>query len=257
MTATEHAETRALVIGGSQGLGLAIAERLRNQGCTRIVISGRDEEKGRAAAEGIGATFLPVDLADTDGVLALVDAAAERLGGIDALVNAAAITDRGSILDTTPELWDRIMDTNVRGPFFALQRVANRAIEGGHPASVVNILSMNVHCGQSFLATYSASKAALANVTRNAANALARHRIRVNGINCGWMDTPGEDAIQRKYHGAGDDWLEKAEAAQPMGQLVKPGHVAGLAAYMLGPSSGVMTGSLVDFDQHVAGAYPE
>ena len=76
---------------------------------------------------------------------------------------------------------------------------------------------MVVHCGQSFLAPYSASKAALANVTKNAAQALRRHRIRVNGINCGWMDTPGEDATQRKYHGAGDDWLAKAEAAQPFG----------------------------------------
>ena len=102
---------------------------------------------------------------------------------------------------------------------------------------------MVVHCGQSFLAPYSASKAALANVTKNSAQALRRHRIRVNGINCGWMDTPGEDAIQRKYHGAGDDWLEKAEAAQPFGTLVKPAQVARLAAYMLGPASGVMTGA--------------
>ena len=82
-------------------------------------------------------------------------------------------------------------------------------------------------------------------------------KIRVNGINCGWMDTPGEDATQKRFHGAGDDWLMQAEARQPFGILVKPAHVAGLVSYMLSSDSGVMTGALVDFDQNVAGAYPE
>ena len=71
------------------------------------------------------------------------------------------------------------------------------------------------------------------------------------------MDTPGESVTQKKFHGASEDWLAKAEAAQPMGQLVKPDQVAGLAAYMLSPESGIMTGALVDYDQNVAGAYPE
>jgi NAD(P)-dependent dehydrogenase (short-subunit alcohol dehydrogenase family) len=257
MSAGPHGDTAALIIGGTQGLGLAVAERLRAGGCTRLVIAGRDARRGAAAAEGLGARYLPVDLADTAGVTALVDRAAEVMGRVSALVNAGALTDRGSVLDTTPALWDALMAANARGPFFAIQRVAQRAIEAGHPASVVNILSMVVHCGQSFLAPYSASKAALANVTKNAANALARHRVRVNGINCGWMDTPGEDAVQRRFHGAVDGWRAAAEARQPFGMLVKPAHVADLVAYLLGPASGVMTGALIDFDQNVSGAYPE
>ncbi len=257
MTDAPHRDTAALVIGGTQGLGLAIAARLVAEGCTRLVLAGRDAEKGQAAARRLGASFMAVDLADARAVIDLVDRAAGAMGRVDALVNAGALTDRGSILDTTPDLWDRVMAANARGPFFALQRLAQRAVEGGHPAAAVNILSMVVHCGQSFLAPYAASKAALANVTKNAANALAGHRIRVNGINCGWMDTPGEDAVQRRFHGAGDGWLAEAEARQPFGMLVKPDHVAGLAAYMLGPRSGVMTGAIVDFDQNVSGAYPE
>ena len=252
-----HRDTAALVLGGTQGLGLAIAARLRAEGCTRLVVTGRDRAKGEAAAESLGAMFLPADLEETDAVIRVVDRAAETMGRVTALAVAGALTDRGSILDTSPALWDRMMTANARSPFFAIQRVAERAIEAGHAASIVTILSMVVHCGQSFLAPYSASKAALANVTKNAAQALRRRRIRVNGINCGWMDTPGEDAVQRRYHGAGDDWLARAEAAQPMGSLVKPPHVAHLAAWMLGPASGVMTGSIVDFDQNVAGAYPE
>lgn len=257
MNAGEHEDTHALVFGGTQGLGLSIARRLVEQGCRNMVIASRDVQTGEAAAAEIGATFMPVDLIDTDATVALVDKAAAHMGRVDALVNSAATTDRGTILDTTPELWDRIMTVNCRSPYFALQRVAQLAVEGGFPAGIVNILSIVVHGGQTFLSPYAASKALMVNVTKNAANTLRHHRIRVNGINCGWMDTPGEDAIQRKYHGGGDDWLEKAEARMPFGMLVKPDHVAGLASFMLGAGSGVMTGSVVDFDQVIPGIYPE
>jgi NAD(P)-dependent dehydrogenase (short-subunit alcohol dehydrogenase family) len=259
----DHADTVAVITGGTQGLGLSIAERMIAEGCTRMVIAGRTVDKGRDAAAmlcrttGADVRFLAADMASAADAAALIDKAADYFGGVTALVNAAAATDRGSILDTTPDAWDNLMAVNARGPFFALQRLAQRAVEGGHPAGAVNILSMVVHCGQSFLAPYSASKAALANVTKNAAQALRLHRIRVNGINCGWMDTPGEDETQRRYHGATDGWLARAEAAQPMGMLVKPVHVAGLASYMLSSDSGVMTGAIADFDQNVAGAYPE
>lgn len=252
-----HADTHALIFGGTQGLGLAIAEALAAQGCTRLVLAARDRTKGEAAAERLGAAFITVDLADVDAVRACVDTAAERMGRVDAMCLSGASTDRGSILDTTPEGWDRIMAVNAKGPFFAVQRVAQLARAKGHAASIVTILSMVIHCGQSFLAPYAASKAALANVTRNSANALRHDRIRVNGIACGWMDTPAEDAVQRRFHGAGDGWLAAAEARQPFGTLIKPAQVAGLAAYLLGPASGVMTGAIIDFDQNVSGAVPE
>lgn len=257
-----HTATKALVTGGSQGLGLAIALRLISEGCQHLTIAARDPEKGEAArdqlsSQGANVRFITVDMANTDSVVSMVDQAASNMGGVNALVNGAALTDRGSILNTTPEEWDRFMAVNARGPFFAIQRVAQMAIKAGNDARIVNILTMSSHCGQSFLAGYSASKAALANITRNAANTLRSDRIRVNGINCGWMDTPGEDAIQRKWHGAKDGWLDKAEAAQPFGQLVKPDHVAGLASYLLSEQSGVMTGSLIDFDQNITGSFPE
>jgi energy-coupling factor transporter ATP-binding protein EcfA2 len=126
-----HRDTAALVVGGTQGLGLAIAARLRAEGCTRLVIAGRDRAKGEAAAAAVGAVFLPVDLEDTEAVIRLVDQAAEAMGRVTALAVAGALTDRGSILDTTPDLWDRMMTANARSPFFAIQRVAQRAIEAG------------------------------------------------------------------------------------------------------------------------------
>lgn len=258
----DHAGTAALITGGAQGLGLAVAEALIAQGCSRIVLAGRDPAKGAAAvarltAPGRAVSFVSVDLADAGAARALVDTAAERLGRVTALVNSAANTDRASILDVTPAEWDLAFAVNTRGPAFALQRLAQLAIAAGHEAACVNVLSVNIHGGQSFLAPYSASKSALENVTKNAAQALRRHRIRVNAVAPGWMDTPAEHAIQKAWHGAGDDWLEKAEARMPFGRLVQPAHVAGLIAYLLGPASGVMTGAVIDFDQNVPGGAQE
>lgn len=257
-----HADTCALVTGGSQGLGLAIAEELIAQGCRKIVISARDAEKGERAAAGLArggveAHFLPVDMGDTDAAIRMVDDAAAKMGSVTALVNGAALTDRGSILDTTPELWDAMFGVNAKGPFFALQRFAQLCIEQNIAGTCVNILSIVVHGGLPFLAPYGASKAALLYTTKNSANTLAPHRIRVNAINVGWMDTPGENVTQQKYHGRKEGWLADAEANMPFGMLVKPAHVAGQAAFFLGPQSGVVTGSIVDFDQQVVGAYPD
>lgn len=262
MMTSPHAATCALITGGTQGLGFAIARELVAQGCTRLVLTGRDRAKGEAAVAALSlgaveAAFLAVDMGDTPAVPAMVDRAAERMGRVTALVNSAASTDRGSILDTTPDLWDDIFAVNAKGPFFALQRFAQRCIDEGIEGTCVNILSIVVHGGLSFLAPYGASKAALLYTTKNAANALARHRIRVNGINVGWMDTPGEDLVQQTFHGRHSGWQDEVNANLPFGMLVQPEHVAGQVAFLLGPQSGVVTGSVMDFDQRVVGAYPD
>ena len=121
--------------------------------------------------------------------------------------------------------------------------------------TVVNVISMSGHGGQPFIAAYCTSKGALQTLTKNAAYSLMRNRIRVNGLNIGWMDTPGEHRIQKSYHGAADDWLAKAERTQPFGRLLKPREVAKAIAFLAGEESGMMTGSLVDFDQSVLGCY--
>lgn len=257
-----HDDTGALVTGGSQGLGLAICKQLIAEGCRRIVFTTRDAAKGHAVADalcalGAEAKYLIADMGEVDHVLGLVDQAVERIGPVNALVNCAANTDRGSILDTTPAQWDAIVDVNAKGPFFALQGFAKHCIAAGHGGSAVNILSIVIYGGLPFLAPYVASKAALGGITKNAAAALAKHRVRVNGINVGWMDTPGEDATQRKWHDRPKGWLSEAEANMPFGMLVKPEHVARQTTFLLGPDSGVVTGSLMDFDQQVVGAYPD
>ena len=108
--------------------------------------------------------------------------------------------------------------------------------------------------GQPILAPYSASKGALGVLTRNAAYALMRDGIRINGLNIGWMDTPGEHGIQQRAHAAPPDWLVKAEAGMPTGRLLKPAEVARAIAFLCSAESGMMSGALVDFDQSVQGA---
>jgi NAD(P)-dependent dehydrogenase (short-subunit alcohol dehydrogenase family) len=253
-------ETRALITGGAQGLGLACAEALAAEGAQAMVLAGRDLGKGAAAvaalrAQGVEAHFVAADVSKVEDCHRLVDSAGALLGTLNGLVNAAAYTGRGTLLDLTPEVWAEHMDTNARGPAFLMQGFIRRARTQGHGGSIVNILSMVTHCGPPKLCAYAAAKTALLELTRHAANAHRADRIRVNGINVGWMDTPAEHVVQTRVDGQPEDWLARAEAEQPFGQLIKPHEVAGLVAYLLSPAAGVMTGAIIDHDQNVAGAY--
>jgi NAD(P)-dependent dehydrogenase (short-subunit alcohol dehydrogenase family) len=112
---------------------------------------------------------------------------------------------------------------------------------------------MSAHGGQDFLAPYVASKAGLIGLTKNVAHAHRWDRIRVNGVNIGWTETEGEDATQRKFHGADDTWLEKANASVPMGKLGQVDEIADFVVLLLSDRSGVVTGSVIDWDQIVMG----
>jgi len=135
-----------------------------------------------------------------------------------------------------------------RLPALVADLVARKA-----PGTIVNIMSTSAHAGQPYLAPYVAAKAGLAGLTRNAAHAHRWDRIRINGLNIGWTDTEGEDATQRRFHGADDDWRAKAGASLPMGKLGQVGEIAEFVAFLLSDRSGVVTGSVIDWDQNVLG----
>jgi NAD(P)-dependent dehydrogenase (short-subunit alcohol dehydrogenase family) len=252
----------AIVTGGTQGLGERIAREFAARGLSGLVITGRNAERGaRVAADlsakGCRTIFVKADLASVEETAAVVPAADAEFRRVDILVNAAGDTDRGTLLDTSPDLYDRIMAVNCRAPFFLIQAAAKVMIREAIEGSIVNIQSMSAHGGQPFISAYCVSKGALATLTKNAAFSLMPHRIRVNGLNIGWMSTPGEDAVMRRHHGAQDGWLDKAAAEQPFGRLLDPAEVARTVAFLASADSGLMTGSNIDFDQQVLGAYQD
>ena len=252
----------AVVTGGTQGLGEAIARELVARGLSGLVVTGRNAERGAgvaAALEAMGCRtlFVAADLASVEETARVIPAADAAFGRVDILVNAAGDTDRGTLFDTSPALYDRIMAVNCRAPFFLIQDAAKVMVREKIEGAVVNIQSMSAHGGQPFISAYCVSKGALATLTKNAAFSLMPHRIRVNGLNIGWMSTPGEDAVMRRHHGAQDGWLARAAAEQPFGRLLDPAEVARAVAFLAGPESGLMTGSNIDFDQQVLGAYQD
>ena len=248
----------AIVTGGTQGLGEAIARLFGERGAAGLVICGRNAKGGERVAGEISAAgcptvFVQADLAKVADCRKVVAKADERFGRVDALVNAAALTDRGNIFDTTEERYNEIFDVNVRAPFFLIQETVRIMRREKIAGSIVNIQSMSAHGGQPFITAYCASKGALATLTRNVAHSLLKFRIRINGLNIGWMSTVGEDNIQKKYHDAKDGWLEDAVKSRPFGRLIDPKEVARACAYLCSDESGLMTGSNIDFDQNVVG----
>lgn len=248
-----------VVTGGNQGLGRGIARYLASSGAEGIVICGRRPETGEEAAreiEGLGCAceFVRADLTVESECRGVVGRCDERFGRIDGLVNAAGTTERGGIEDTTVEAWDRIFRLNVTAPFILIQEAVAVMRRKNLAGSIVNIISDTSHGGPPYLTAYSSSKAALAALTKNVANAVKFDRIRVNGLNIGWTFTPNEDHVQ-KAMGKGDDWLAKAEAEQPFGRILRPEDSAYLVGHLLSDRAAMMTGSIIDFNQVVIGTW--
>ena len=250
----------ALITGGTQGLGAAIARLFVRAGATGVAIVGRDQSKGDALARqitadsGVPVQMITADLGEMAEVMRVIPAVEARFGRIDILVNAAGLTDRGTLLNTSPELFDRIFAVNVRAPFFLMQEAVRSMARGGVEGRILNIGSTSERAGQPFLAAYSASKGALATLTRNSGFALMRNQVRVNQLDIGWMLSDHEKTIQLRESGD-PDWQTKAEAALPFGRLLDPEEVAKAVLWMVSDDSGMMTGAVVHFDQSVWGGY--
>jgi len=247
-----------IVTGSTQGSGAETAKLLAHRGAKGLTICGRKEKEGlkiKEEIEKIGAEciFVKADLSKEKDCRNIVNLTDKNFGRLDSLINVAGFTERGTILSTTMENYNMCFDVNTKAPFILMQDSIKIMIREKIKGSIVNILSMAMHSGHPFLAAYSASKAALANITKNTANSLAGHNIRVNALNIGWTDTPGEDVIQKKFHEGGDDWLQKAEKKVPFKRLTKTLDVARAAAYFCSDESGLTTGSIIDYDQTVLG----
>lgn len=259
MSVDQYAGKIAVVAGGTQGLGEATARLLAARGAAGLAIVGRSSDRGEAIADGLTADgchtiFVEADLADAEQCQRVIPAAEAEFGVVHGLANIAALTDRGSVWDTTPALWDAMMATNLRAPFLLLQAAADVMERNDVAGSIVTVGSVCAEGGAPSLLPYSVSKGALQALTKNAAFSLARHRIRVNLLQLGWMNTPAEHIVQVEQEGQPDNWLETAAAAQPFGRLIETDEAARAIVYLLSDESGLMTGATIDFDQSVPGA---
>jgi len=254
-------ENKVIVVtGGTQGVGESVALHAAECGASGIVICGRTVERGQAVVDqiqtlGAAAEFVAADLSNVADCRRIMQRCDERFGRVDGLVNAAADTNRGTIDDTTVEFWDYQFAVNVRAPFLLIQDASRIMRRENIAGAIVNILSVAAYCGLETLVSYSSTKGALTTLTKNLANGLRQYRIRVNGINLGWTDTPNEHVVQKKQ-GSPDDWLEVGESKSPFGRLIKPLDVARLCAYFLSEESGIVTGSNMDYSQRVMGNFP-
>lgn len=218
--------------------GFAVLAVGRDQGaldrlCRDISLSG-------ARAEACAA-----DVTAADGPRAIVTAAVERLGGIDALVNAAGVIASGSVADTTDEGWDAMMDVNVRAPFRLIREASASLIE--RRGAVVNVSSVAGLRAFPGIASYAVSKAAVDQLTRVAALDFAPSGVRVNAVNPGVVITNlhrrgGMDAA--KYA----DFLERSKSTHPLGRPGQPEEIADLIAFLVSPRAGWITGETIAID---------
>lgn len=243
-----------IVTGAASGIGAAIARMLATEGVGGLLLTDRDGAglKRIAAEVSVPTGMVVADLEDPAAPGAIAAAAVTRFGRIDGLVNAAGLTTRGSFETGTAETWDRLFAVNGRAGFLLMQAAIRDMKARGAGGAIVNILSMNAHCGIPDLAIYSASKGAMVTLTKNAAHAHMADRIRVNGINLGWVATETEHRLQTALLGEG--WEATVAAAEPLGRLVTAEECARLATFLLSDASVPMSGAVIDFEQRVAGA---
>jgi galactitol 2-dehydrogenase len=195
----------AIVTGGARGIGRAIAEGYAREGA-RVCIADIDGAEAQATAEAIGSGAFAVTLDVTKAAsIRHCVAEVERIaGGLDILVNNAAIFDMGPVTDITEASYDRIFAVNVKGTLFMLQAAAKSMIARGKTSEgsrgkIINMASQAGRRGEALVAVYCASKAAVISLTQSAGLALIRHRINVNGISPGVVDTPMWDEVDAMF----------------------------------------------------------
>ena len=239
---------RALVTGGASGIGLAITATFAAEGAAVVVLDLATERPDALPAE-VG--YVTASITDDAAVRSAVAAALESLGGLDILVNNAGVGAQGTVEDAVDEEWHRVLDVNVVGAA-RVSRAAWPALRASAHAAVVNTCSIAATAGLPQRAVYSASKGAVAALTRAMAADGMPDGIRVNAVNPGTADTPW---VGRLLDRAPDPAAERAalEARQPHGRLVSAEEVAHAALYLASPRAGSTTGAEIAVDGGMAG----
>ncbi len=235
----------AVITGASRGIGLAAAKKLASCGATCILVSRKIEGLETAAEEitkaGHKAVAMACHTGYPDQIKALYDNIMETYGRLDILVNNAATNPHfGEMITADEKIWDKTLDVNIKGPFFMIKHAVPLMKEGG---AIVNVASVNAVRPGLFQGVYSATKAALVNMTQSLARELAPKGIRVNALLPGLTDTKFASAII-----GSEDICNHALTQIPMGRFAQPEEMAGSILYLASDAASYTTGTCLISD---------
>lgn len=247
----------ALVTGGSLGIGRAIARRLAEAGAA-VMVSDIQEPPGQALVSEIHsahgkAAFIAADVRSLEDIEKVVQSTAERFGSLDILVNNAGIFPFSPIDRVSPELWDRVLQINLRGAFFMAQKAARQMILQGKGGAIINIASIDAFHPTGGLVPYDASKGGMVMMTKSIALELGKNGIRVNAVAPGAIVTPGATAGAQQTYGQmtpeqADEFIRAFTARIPLGRQGDPDEIATAVLFLASPASSYVTGETIVVD---------
>ncbi|MCK2184482.1 L-iditol 2-dehydrogenase [Halomonas getboli] len=245
----------AVITGGARGIGLAIAERYLAEGA-RVVVADIDAAAIDAAVAALDGgervRGIRLDVCDRASIDAMVEEVVGHFGGIDILVNNAAVFDMAPVLEVTEASYDRQFAVNVKGAFFTLQAVAQAMVDRGRGGKIINMASQAGRRGEPLVSMYCASKSAMISLTQSCGLALIEHSINVNGIAPGVVDTPmwdEVDALFARYEQRplGEKKRLVGEAV-PYGRMGRPEDHAGAAVFLASDDSDYVVAQTLNVD---------
>jgi D-sorbitol dehydrogenase (acceptor) len=245
----------AILTGAASGIGEAVAMRYLDEGAKCVLVDMKSASQfaqrlSQAHAERVHVMSADVTRReDGEGVVA---SAVQHFGGVDILFNNAALFDMRPLLDESWDIFDKLFAVNVKGMFFLMQAVARRMVEQGRGGKIINMSSQAGRRGEALVSHYCATKAAVLSYTQSAALALAPHKINVNGIAPGVVDTPmwdQVDALFARYENRplGEKKRLVGEAV-PLGRMGVPADLTGAALFLASADADYITAQTLNVD---------